>query len=344
VTLTVATEPDLDRIEGSHFTVRPEYIDFNGHMNVAYYSVLMDAACDALRERLGLDEQSLGRAGVEWLLRQSHIVYRRELMQGDRVNFDVQALDQDAHGLHFMLGLRHAGEGWLAASCEIVAGCVSKDTREEMGWPQAARMAVARWRDAHRGRPRPAEAGRAVAVRGAMDPAALPVPSAEARAALAACVRDADTSDLRVGTEHIDARDRIRPGFYTVFAGRAMRRVAGPAFGMGSGNMQRTGQTGYVAESRNTQLRALRLGDPMAFDFKVAGLSDKALHIVITLKHAGEGWIAAVHEQITLCMDAATRRPTAFHPSVRARLESALFEHRHAPDPVPAGHPLGLGI
>ena len=40
----------FDRFEGM---VRPEWIDANGHMNLAYYVVLFDSATDAIFEPLG---------------------------------------------------------------------------------------------------------------------------------------------------------------------------------------------------------------------------------------------------------------------------------------------------
>jgi acyl-CoA thioester hydrolase len=338
--------PDPDRIDDPAFVVRPEYIDFNGHMNVAYYSVLTDAACDNLRERLGLGAHTLAEAGLDWFTRQTHMAYRRELMQGDQVSFAVQPLDHDARRLHFMLNVLHAGEGWVAATCEVVAGCVRRGTHIEAEWPEPVRPALARWMAAH-GQARPAEAGRVVGVRGALDPATMGLGTAGSDAApevdMDALLRNADVSDLVVGAEHTDAGGRIRPGYYTVLCGRAMRHIAAPVFGIGARNVQRTGQTGFVAESRITQVRALRLGDALKVDFKVAAMSDKALHLMISLRHAREGWLAAVHEQVTLCMDAATRRPAAYHPSVRARLEHALRAHRGLPDPVPTGRPLGIG-
>jgi hypothetical protein len=38
-------------------TVRSEWIDFNGHMNVAYYVLAFDRATDRLLKHLGLGEE-----------------------------------------------------------------------------------------------------------------------------------------------------------------------------------------------------------------------------------------------------------------------------------------------
>ncbi|HTQ82203.1 MAG TPA: thioesterase family protein, partial [Pseudolabrys sp.] len=38
----------------SVMTVEPQWIDYNGHLNVAYYNVLFDRAVDELYELLGL--------------------------------------------------------------------------------------------------------------------------------------------------------------------------------------------------------------------------------------------------------------------------------------------------
>ena len=34
--------------------VRPEWIDYNGHMNMAYYAVIFDEAADEIYPQLGL--------------------------------------------------------------------------------------------------------------------------------------------------------------------------------------------------------------------------------------------------------------------------------------------------
>jgi len=63
--------------------IRPEWIDYNGHMNVAYYTLVFDHGVDAFFDHVGL-----GRAyreagtGTTFAVEQ-HITYNREVVAGD---------------------------------------------------------------------------------------------------------------------------------------------------------------------------------------------------------------------------------------------------------------------
>ncbi|MEM7278404.1 MAG: thioesterase family protein, partial [Pseudomonadota bacterium] len=48
---------DYEGVVVSRQSVLPEWIDFNGHMNVAYYVLAFDLAIDGLWLQLGLTEE-----------------------------------------------------------------------------------------------------------------------------------------------------------------------------------------------------------------------------------------------------------------------------------------------
>src|SRR5215467_12527445 len=64
-----------ERFEGE---VLPEWIDYNGHMNLAYYTVLFDYATDLLFDELGLgrDYRETTRNGT--FVAATHNLYERE--------------------------------------------------------------------------------------------------------------------------------------------------------------------------------------------------------------------------------------------------------------------------
>ena len=68
------------RFEGE---VLPEWIDWNGHMNLAYYVVLFDRATDLLFDELGLglDYRRIEEKGT--FVVETHIRYERELLVGE---------------------------------------------------------------------------------------------------------------------------------------------------------------------------------------------------------------------------------------------------------------------
>ena len=64
------------------YEVRSEWIDDNGHLNLAYYLVLFDWATDALWAAIGLGD-GLRAAGHGTFAAESHILYRAELVAGE---------------------------------------------------------------------------------------------------------------------------------------------------------------------------------------------------------------------------------------------------------------------
>jgi acyl-CoA thioester hydrolase len=143
------------------YVVRPEWIDYNGHLNLAYYLVLFDWATDALWEPLGLGEP-LRASGFGTFAAESHILYRSELLAGDEVVIDSQILGLDGkrmHGAHEMHRLR---DGALASMQELMYLCVDMSTRRVAPWPQAVLPRLQSAAEAHAGYPKPDWVGRRV--------------------------------------------------------------------------------------------------------------------------------------------------------------------------------------
>lgn len=62
-----------------HQQVRPEWIDYNGHLSEGYYVLVFGFATDALMERIGLDEQYRGRTGCSLYTVEAHVRYLHEV-------------------------------------------------------------------------------------------------------------------------------------------------------------------------------------------------------------------------------------------------------------------------
>jgi acyl-CoA thioester hydrolase len=154
----------IDTLSYGGFTVLPQYIDPNGHMNVGYYSVLFDKALDLPWTALGLGYASI-EAGRSSFSLETHVTYQREVHEGDPLHFTFQLLDFDAKRAHFFMTMLHARERWLAATSESISICIDMATRRSTTWAedQLANLQVVH--AAHRARPRPAEAGRTIGIR-----------------------------------------------------------------------------------------------------------------------------------------------------------------------------------
>ena len=145
--------------------VRPEWIDYNGHMNVGYFSVVFDVAADAFFEFLGLTRAFRSRHGSTTFALEQHLNFLREVNEGDALRFEARLLDFDAKRFHFYQEMFRAGDDRPAASCEGLSAHVSTATRRTAPMPQPLLERLAVIRQAHAVIERPWQIGHAISVR-----------------------------------------------------------------------------------------------------------------------------------------------------------------------------------
>ncbi|MHB2167545.1 thioesterase family protein [Alsobacter sp. R-9] len=148
----------------STMRIEPSWIDYNGHVNMAYYAVLFDNALDQALSVVGLgpDYAQERRASVmtaEW-----HVLYRRELHLDHPVRATVQLLDFDDKRMHLYLELRHATEFWLSATAESMNLHVSLEERKVRPFPSDILANLAIMKAAHAGLPKPEAVGRVIGI------------------------------------------------------------------------------------------------------------------------------------------------------------------------------------
>ena len=156
-------QPDLDIIHRE--TVRPEWIDYNGHMNVAYYTLTFDHATDAFFDHIGLDEAYRKGAQASTFALEAHITYEREMMAGAGMRFTTQLLGFDAKRIHYMHFLHHAQENYLASANELITIAVDMKSRRSTAMPDIVLARLEKIWDAHRHLPKPAQQGRIIGIK-----------------------------------------------------------------------------------------------------------------------------------------------------------------------------------
>jgi acyl-CoA thioester hydrolase len=144
--------------------VEPQWIDYNGHLNVAYYNVLFDRAVDELYELIGLGPAYLEQHKHSTMVAESHVRHLRELKETDPVRVTVQLLDFDSKRVQLFEELRHADEGWLSATCETMTLHVDMTAKKVAPFPDSVLQRLAAMKDAHDKLPPPEGAGRRIAM------------------------------------------------------------------------------------------------------------------------------------------------------------------------------------
>ena len=144
--------------------VEPAWIDYNGHLNMAYYNVLFDRAVDEAFELLGCGIDYVKRRRHSCFTAEVHVRYLRELNAGDPVRVTFQLIDYDAKRIHYFEQLFHADEGWVSATSENMSLHVDMDAKKTAPFPAEVAAALARMKAAHARLPRPEAAGRRIAM------------------------------------------------------------------------------------------------------------------------------------------------------------------------------------
>ncbi len=144
-------------------TVRPEWIDFNGHLNMAYYSVLFDKAVDQIYPALGFGPD-YQKTGFTTYIAEFHICYLRELHEGDRVYATFHLLDYDAKRFHLYQELWHE-DGWVAASAEGLTLHIDQSGPRVSPMPEAILSNLQDLKDKAATHPHPERAGRRIGLR-----------------------------------------------------------------------------------------------------------------------------------------------------------------------------------
>ena len=144
--------------------VLPEWVDWNGHMNMAFYLKAFDEAAGAFNTQVGLGRRYVdNKLGMTFAV-EVHVTYDREVRGGDRLAFATQLLDHDAKRMHLFTTMRHATEGYVAATNEMMILHIDHATRRPAAFPAVVQERLAILASRHDALPKPAKAGRLIGI------------------------------------------------------------------------------------------------------------------------------------------------------------------------------------
>jgi acyl-CoA thioester hydrolase len=144
--------------------IEPQWIDYNGHLNMAYYNVMFDRAIDELWLKLGIGPGYRNERNGSTFTAECHVRYLREIHLGDPVQVSVLLVDADEKRLHTFEELRHATEGWLSATSENMTIHIDMTARKTAAFPPDISARIHTLAKAHSTIERPEGIGRKVAM------------------------------------------------------------------------------------------------------------------------------------------------------------------------------------
>lgn len=137
-------------------TVRPEWIDVNDHMNVAWYVAAFDLGIDSLWERFGINDEYINGTQRSTFAVECHVTYKKELLEADPYIVTSQILAYDAKRLHHYQRLYHKKDGYLSATAEWLTLHVDLAVRRVSPWADEVLAEIGRFADEQSCKSRPA--------------------------------------------------------------------------------------------------------------------------------------------------------------------------------------------
>ncbi len=157
---------DEGPLETARATIRGEWTDYNGHMNLAYFVLIFDYATDGFYGRIGLGPDYRARTDRSTFAVETHTSYLAELMEGQAVVCTTQLLGFDEKRIHFFHRMFKAGSDLVAATTEQMAVHVDLVARRVASMPEEIQERLGDVFVRHARLARPAQAGRVIRLAG----------------------------------------------------------------------------------------------------------------------------------------------------------------------------------
>lgn len=162
--MTAATKSYTAPLIAPPMKVIEEWIDYNGHMNMAFYNTVFDKAVDALFIDVGISEDYVTKELASVFTAEIHVTYAQELSLHDPIKVTCQLLDFDAKRIHMFLEMYHAKEGYLAATMEQIGIHVSMESRRSAVMPDWVLAELQALKEAHKDLPIKPQVGRVIGI------------------------------------------------------------------------------------------------------------------------------------------------------------------------------------
>jgi len=150
---------------GYRARVRPEWIDYNGHLHDASYGIVLSEANEVLLAALGMSEDYQARTGAAMYTAEAHIRYLAEVRRDEWLSAASLLAAADPKRLRVHTELTR-GDGTPVATGEHLYLHVNTGTGRVTAMPAERWDVVAALLAAHAGLARPEYLGRGISWRG----------------------------------------------------------------------------------------------------------------------------------------------------------------------------------
>ena len=145
-------------------TVKPAWVDYNGHMSESSYLLVFGDSADAFFRVIGIDE-AYRSAGLSLYTVETHLHHRREVSEGEPLALSLQLLDHDRKRVHILQEMTHGRSGVLLATAEQLLVHVDMASARSVDIPEQVAERLDAIQAAHAGLPTPDVVGKPMGIK-----------------------------------------------------------------------------------------------------------------------------------------------------------------------------------
>ncbi len=130
-------------------TVQPDWIDDNGHMNVAYYHLVFDLAATPFFSWLGFTDENRKAHNISTFALETHLNYLSEVKVNASVRVESRVLDVNEKRFHFFQQMYKSDTNQLSATHESLGTVVDMQQRKSSRMPDRIYQRIQEVKTAH---------------------------------------------------------------------------------------------------------------------------------------------------------------------------------------------------
>ena len=103
------------------FKISKEWVDYNSHLNMAYYVLIFDKAWEVMLEKFQMGETSAKTTKKSTMVVETHTTYNNEVKENEEVNINLIFFDHDKKRLHYKLEMIGKNSKKLSSTIEMIS-------------------------------------------------------------------------------------------------------------------------------------------------------------------------------------------------------------------------------
>ena len=107
-----------------------EWVDYNNHLNMAYYILIFDQACEVILSKFKMGEESAKTEKRSTMVVETNTKYISEVEEGNEVDIMLTFFDHDKKRLHLKLEIIEKENKKISATIEWLSLYVNLETRK----------------------------------------------------------------------------------------------------------------------------------------------------------------------------------------------------------------------